>query len=682
MANGFTGKILRINLTNSTTSEVPTSNYLPKYIGGRGIATRIYWEEIGPEVKAFDPENKLIFMTGPLQGTASPGSGRLCVVGKAPQTYPTESIADSNAGGFFAPQLKFAGWDGIIVEGKAPKPVYIYIKDEQVLILDALPLWGLNTYAAQEEIWRKHGWETKILLIGQAGEHLSRIASIQTESGNGMGQGGFGGVMGSKNLKAIAVRGTGSVEVARPDELLALKEQYRKLVSVRVGETVQGFQGKQMGMSGRAGDLLSDRVLKNSGLGDLVKSGLVKAGFAGCDQCPIHDRLTLKFLDNSLLPWCAQCFETSAYYDSEQKYYGGKPYGKVNYMHTLFTQLYGLNSTEAQDQRGSPVGRFWFWGAIGIIQALAEDGVLTKENTGWPVDKVGSQEFLEAWLRDTAYGQGFGAIMTQGWCRAADYIATHAEFGPDREKALTYTRQVYPMVGNFGGYHNHHNVLASVLEYSTGLYWVVANRDPMTKHKDMDFYSGARALGLMGVAIESDQWLDLLKPIMKKWIGTDKPIEPPGYEDAELAARWWWQANWECDCLQLCDWWQWFRFWTPYTADGICDVETGSKLLSAVTGEDITQNELWAKCEVPWILERAIACREGRRATDDEYTDEFLAIPKDPKGRKFDKAKMRALTDKFYPLVGWNSDGVPTRARLEELDLKDVADDLQARGVL
>jgi aldehyde:ferredoxin oxidoreductase len=680
MPNGFMGKILRVNLTDSKISEVPTSKYVPKYIGGRGIATRVYWEEVGPEVKAFDPENKLIFMTGPLVGTLAPASGRLTLVSKSPQTYPTESIADSNIGGFFGPELKFAGYDGIIIEGKAPKPIYLWITDEQVHIMDAIPLWGLTTSAAQVEIWRKHGWKTRILVIGQAGENLSRIATIQSDA-EAFGQGGYGGVMGSKNLKAIAVRGTGSIRVARPGKLLKMIEDLRKLTSVRAGETVIGFEGAQVGQEKmHRGANLGHALCfdKDSKMADMIKSGLVKAGAAGCWQCPVSDRTYMQFIDDSLPSCSAQCSAMLGYKDREQAYYGGKSWGKAQYMHTLFIGLYGINAWEVLEKR-----------MISLIERLAKDGVLTNENTGWPLDKIGSQEFLEVFLRDIAYARGFGAICAQGCCRMVEHIVNNEEFGPNRAEILTTFREMYPMSGNFSGYSSHHNVLGRVMEYSAALYWLLGQRDPESKHTDEHFYCGGIQFGLppivpaqMPVEYESDKWYGMLKPKMKRWIGTDKPIEPPGYEDAELATRWWWQQAFETDCLPLCDMWQQTGYWTPYTVDGIGNMEdSGSKLLSAVMGEDISQEELWARCEVPWILQRAIACREGRRAKDDEYTDEFIAATA-PRGVRMEKAKLRALTDKFYELVGWNSNGVPTRARLEQLDLKDVADDLEARGVL
>ena len=230
-SGGWVGKILRVDLTSGKISESSTFDYVPKFIGGRGLGAKICWDEVSSGVGAFDPENRLVLATGPLQGTLAPSSGRLTVVGKSPQTGPTESFVRSGIGGHFAPELKWAGYDALIIQGKASKPVYLWITDHKAEILDAGGLWGLDVYQAQQMIWKLHGNKTRAMVIGKAGENRSRIASILTDTGNAASQGGFGGVMGSKNLKAIAIRGTGSVTVARPKELMQLTYDIHRLFS-------------------------------------------------------------------------------------------------------------------------------------------------------------------------------------------------------------------------------------------------------------------------------------------------------------------------------------------------------------------------------------------------------------------------------------------------------------------
>ena len=218
---GWTGKILRVDLSSREISTVATAKYVPDFVGGVGIASRIAWEELSPGVDAFDPENMLFVMAGPLTGTTASGAGRVEVLGIAPQQHPSV-FSRSGMGGHWGAELKYTGYDGVIVQGKAEKPVYLWIHDGEVEIRDASNLWGRGTYGTTVALRALHGAKTRVISCGQAGERLSRIAVIQTETGNAAGQGGFGGVMGSKNLKAIAVRGTMGVKVARPQEFLDL----------------------------------------------------------------------------------------------------------------------------------------------------------------------------------------------------------------------------------------------------------------------------------------------------------------------------------------------------------------------------------------------------------------------------------------------------------------------------
>jgi len=218
---GWTGKILRVDLSKGKITYIETRRYVPKFIGGLGVAAAIAWEEIGPKVGPFDPENLLMIMTGPLTGTLASGAGRIEVMGVAPQLYPPR-FSRSGMGGHWGPELKYAGFDGIIIQGKAEKPVYLWINDGKVEILDASDIWGTGTYYTTRFLRKVHGRDARVISIGQAGENLSRIAILQTETENAAGQGGFGGVMGSKKLKAIAVRGTGGIKIARPSEFLDL----------------------------------------------------------------------------------------------------------------------------------------------------------------------------------------------------------------------------------------------------------------------------------------------------------------------------------------------------------------------------------------------------------------------------------------------------------------------------
>ncbi len=223
----WTGKILRVNLTEGTAVAEPLNmDYARKYIGARGLGTRYFVEEVDARIDPFSPDNKIIFMTGPLTGTFAGSAGRYNVVTKGPLNG---TIAASNSGGTFGPELKYAGWDGIIFEGRASSPVYLSIYNDQVEILPADELWGQDVFAVTDAL-KAQDEEAKIACIGPAGEHLVKYACIMNEYHRAAGRSGVGAVMGSKNLKAIVVRGTGGIVVENPAAFLeAAKDARQKL---------------------------------------------------------------------------------------------------------------------------------------------------------------------------------------------------------------------------------------------------------------------------------------------------------------------------------------------------------------------------------------------------------------------------------------------------------------------
>ncbi|MGE5676949.1 MAG: aldehyde ferredoxin oxidoreductase family protein, partial [Pseudomonadota bacterium] len=199
--------LLRIDLNEKTVkAEVLDYDKGIKFLGGRGLGTKILMEEVDPKVDALSPENKLIFITGPLTGTPTPTGGRYMVVTKSPLTG---TVACSNSGGYWGAELKNAGLDGIIFEGKSDKPVYLYIEDDRVEIRDASHVWGMNTTEATKTLEAECAEKARVCVIGPAGERLSRMAAIMNDYSRAAGRSGVGAVMGSKNLKGIVVRGSG-----------------------------------------------------------------------------------------------------------------------------------------------------------------------------------------------------------------------------------------------------------------------------------------------------------------------------------------------------------------------------------------------------------------------------------------------------------------------------------------
>ncbi len=222
------GQILRVNLTDATIKkEKLDPALLRNYIGARGLGSKLFMDEVNPQVDPLSPENKIIFMTGPLTGTLAASGGRYNVVTRGPLNG---TIAASNSGGSFGPELKYAGYDGIIFEGKAEKPVYLWINNAEVELRSAEELWGRNVPETTDMIKQATHEEAKVACIGPAGEKLVKFACIMNEYNRAAGRSGVGAVMGSKNLKALAVRGTGGIKVAdRQGFMQAITDARNKL---------------------------------------------------------------------------------------------------------------------------------------------------------------------------------------------------------------------------------------------------------------------------------------------------------------------------------------------------------------------------------------------------------------------------------------------------------------------
>ena len=221
MADGYTGKVLRVDLTNEKIATEPLNrDWAKRFIGGKGLGARYLFEELKPGVDPLSPDNVLMIWTGPLVGTMVPLTSRYAVVTKSPLTG---TFLDSYAGGYFGPELKYAGFDGVIIKGKASKPVYLWINDGKGEIRDAKNLWGKDNFKTEELIRKETGQKNaRVASTGPAGEKLSLIAGVTSDLTRNAGRGGGGAVFGSKNLKAVACRGTMGVEVPDVDELVKM----------------------------------------------------------------------------------------------------------------------------------------------------------------------------------------------------------------------------------------------------------------------------------------------------------------------------------------------------------------------------------------------------------------------------------------------------------------------------
>ncbi|MDI6754070.1 MAG: aldehyde ferredoxin oxidoreductase N-terminal domain-containing protein [Thermodesulfobacteriota bacterium] len=668
---GWVGKILRVDLTTGKVSVTSTFDYVPKFLGGRGLGAKICWDEVPPEVGAFDPENRLILATGPLQGTLAPTSGRFTVLGKAPQTAPTESFCRSGVGGHFAPELKWAGFDALIIQGKAPKPVYLWISDQRAEILDATRLWGLDTYQAQQMIWKLHGWKTRVMVIGRAGENRSRIACILTDTGDASGQGGFGGVMGSKNLKAIAVRGTGSVPVARPKALMEITHHIHKLFARKPSHS-DPYQPEEKnfkyniwgGGYGRGSlSLLPGELL------DLCQDP--SSGYSqipdGCFACPVSCRSRVKGPD--ITPGVAFCAQSYMYLES-MVHQPEKGYSKITWQAAKLGDLLGINAYEL----------------MAIVPWLSDcyrEKLITEEETGLPLNEIGSWNFASKLLHKIANREGLGDLLAEGGQRAA------AKLGGKAEK-LSF--MYYPRAGNFGGYREHWVYLGG---FPTGyaipslaLMWVLDNRDALVSHSYIAMLWGAAfTIGQNALTAVPEKIFPALKTAMKVAYGSEEAAEFLHADGKNLNWKWaapvvkrYHEHSLLKDSYILCD------VLFPYlfnanSADHAGDPSLESRIYSAVTGIEMSLEESYGQGEMLCTLERALAVRDGRTRKDDILHDLYFE-KEDAGGRKYIREDLERAKSEYYRLMGWDvNSGIPTAAILERLGLKEVTAGLQKRGL-
>ena len=645
---GWTGRILRVDLSSGETCTVDTMKYVPDFIGGLGIASRIAWEELAPGVDGFDPENMLFIMVGPLTGTLASGAGRVEVLGIAPQQRPSV-FSRSGMGGHWGPELKYAGYDGVIIQGKAEKPVYLWIHDGEVEILDAGNLWGRGTYGATEALRAIHGRGTRVISCGQAGERLSRIAVIQTETGNAAGQGGFGGVMGSKNLKAIAVRGTMGVKIARP----------RKFFDLCINASREGQTGNLNSGS---------RNVKQTGVQTDRDGNIVRRRKCGFCLTPCIHRIyeNVQSKDGLSVPSVARhCWG----------YMGNS--SKVDLTARAITSDYGLNGWEIA------------FGIIPWLQMCKQHGLIDRiDGIEIPVPEEPieymrdtepySAEFIHTMIHKIAFREDeLGDALADGACYAADRLFGGA--------GIPLLNRIYPrhcgQTEHWGGHWGPGGAVYWPWWLPPLLQWCVDTRDPAndsthqwTEHVQPYMPESGPHRGPFS--------LEKVSAVCAKVYGNPDILNPAfEYDPPELKAIpaiWHSHRGMVVDSLILCDY-ENTRVFSMLSEDGSADTGLMSKLFSACTGYDVNEAELDRAGERIWNQLRAIDVRNfGRNRNIDESTIDGFMYPGKDDGVMLDRTKFLMLLDKYYELSGWDpSNGHPTRAKLEQLDLSDIADELE-----
>ncbi|MFH1639026.1 MAG: aldehyde ferredoxin oxidoreductase family protein [Chloroflexota bacterium] len=622
MANGYNGKILRVNLTNGTTkAEEISESFCRKYVGGAGFGTYYLAKEVKPKIDPLGPENILTVMGGPLTGIPIAGAAKISIGCKSPLTG---GYAKSETSGFFGAQMRQAGFDGIIVEGKAAKPVYLFIHNGEAELKDASKLWGKNTKETEEGIRAELGdQQVKIASIGPGGENMVRFACVMTDLKDAAGRGGTGAVMGSKNLKAIAARGTKVPEVANPDALNGYRQWLTANKKLHAGNSTFGT-GVAAGMiSGLAQGNLPVRNYRDGvfpKVADITATAIketISIGMEGCYACPVRCKKVVK-VD-----------EPGMKIDPD---YGGPEYEGLGALGSTC----GVEDLKAICKANELCNAYSLDSiscgvAIAFAMECYERGILTNKDTGGVELKFGDTQALLKAVDLIAHREGIGDLIAEGTKRMAEKVGQGSSAYAMNAKGLEF-----PM----------HDPRA---KYTLGLGYAV---NPQGADHCMNMHdTGLAAPGPMLNGVHSLGFLD--------------PVPADEFTMSKTSVfRHVQQQRMLVDCLVLCS-------FVPWGA------ERSVQILADVTGWDTGMVEMLRVAERTLTLARMFLIKEGITAADDTLPDRTFQLhiggPAAEK-KTYDKAGFEKAKQYYYSLMGWDSKGVPTPERLADLGISWAAE--------
>lgn len=597
---GWIGTILRVNLTEGTIKkEALDMEAAKKFLGCRGLGVYYYTKEVEPGVDALGPKNNLIFATGALTGTMGTSTGRYEVVTRAPLTG---TMAASNSGGYWGPELKYAGYDMIILEGQSEKPVYLDIYNGRVALKDASDLWGLDVPKTTAAILAKSDPDTKIACIGPAGENQALMAAIMNDEHRAAGRSGVGAVMGSKKLKAIAVRGTNGVKIGDKDKFLKAVRDSRKLLFDN-GVTSAGLP------------TYGTNVLVNilNSVGSHPTRNFRESYFETADKIG-GESLTAERLHRNKA--CASCVIGCGRVAWSEGKFAGEGEGPEYETAWSFGSDCGIDDLDLVNKANFMCNELGLdtitMGAtIAAAMELYEMGVLTQEITGCEL-KFGNSDAVVALVEATAYRKGFGNELAEGSYRLADKYG-HVEV------SMTCKKQEMPAYDPRG-------------IQGIGLNYATSNRG---------------GCHVRGYTI-SPEVLGLPEKLDQQSI-KEKPIWVKAFQDLTSAV----------DSAGMCLFTT-FALGAPAIAAQI----------SGATGVEYTPEDIAAVGERVYNMERMYNINVGFTKADDTLPDRMLHEPIPSGPMKGHVSRLDEMLPEYYAARGWDENGVPTEAKLQELGLK------------
>jgi len=633
-------KIAYIDLTSGEIETRPIPlEVRKKFIGGRGLDAYLLYNHAPRGCDPLGPDNVLMISGGILTATLASATARTHIMAKSPLTG---LLGSANMGGFFAPELAWAGFHHLVVKGKAEKPVYLFIHNGEIEIRDAGNLWGKTTtetqWAVREELGDE---EVKSLVIGPAGENLVRYANVMTGIKNSGGRTGMGCVMGSKNLKAVAVRGTMDIQIAHPVEALEYNKRFiDQITSAKVNQTqgtlgtpfIWGATNSWGGVRNRnfqynqleyADDVEPERI------DEIAEETIGPYHMTGCFGCQVHCRAQYKIPSG---PYAGKYDEGPEY--TSQGAFAGEPDCK-----SAVTVLTGNHLVDQYGVDNLEIGSIISW-----AMELYEEGILTKEQTDGLDLRFGNDEALLEMVHRICTRKGFlGDTLADGGIPASEKIG---------KNSFDYLIQVKGMSN-----------LHSDERATPGLALNIA-----TASRGSDHLRSRPAIDLYHLPEK------VLRKIYGSPVAYDGPLssEHTSYEGKAWQVFWQENCYMAVDCLGIC------KYHTLFLGATLPNFEDWPKVLYYNTGLEFTPQQIWEVAERCNMIERLFNLREGLIRDDlkkgDTLNHRYFDEPcrrgaPDVVGRCIDRDKFKVMIDEFYQHKGLDPKGVPKPETLKRLDL-------------
>jgi aldehyde:ferredoxin oxidoreductase len=611
-----------------------------KFLGGRGLDAYLLYNHTEKGIDPLGPKNTMMVSGGVLTATLASATARTHVMAKSPLGG---LIGSSNMGGFFAPELAWAGFHHLVIKGKAEKPVYLWIHNGKIEIRDARNLWGKTTTETQWAIREEMGDEDiKSMVIGPAGENLVRFANVMTGIKNSGGRTGMGAVMGSKNLKAIAARGTMDIKIAYPKEALDYNKRFiDQITSAKVNQT-QGTLGTPFiwGATNSWGGVRCRNFQYNQQLycdgiepeaiDEACTETMGPYHMAGCFACQVHCRAKYKILTG---PY-AGVYDEGPEYTSQGAFCGEPDCGSLE---TLLTgnhlvDQYGMDNLET--------GSIISW-----AMELYELGILTGKETDGLDLRFGNDEALLEMVKRICFRKGWlGDILAEGGIIASEKIG---------KNSFDYLIQVK-------GVSNLHSDERATPALALNVATASRGSDHLRSRPAIDLYH-------------------LPEGMLRKIYGSPVPYDGPlSSEHTEYIGKPWevfWQENcyMAVDCLGIC------KYHTVFLGATLPNFEDWPKVLYYNTGLELTPREIWDIAERCNMIERLFNLREGLTREDlkkgDMLNHRYFDEPcrrgaPDVVGKAIDREKFKKMVDEFYEYKGLDKNGVPKPETLKRLGLE------------